>query len=99
LKADVLGMAVEVNEEFESTALGAAILSWIALGVLGSAEEAAGLIRVRETVWPREHLAGVYRELMALQQELYASCRPLFARRRDLMARLPAESATVVSNL
>ncbi|MFN5961942.1 MAG: xylulokinase [Verrucomicrobiota bacterium] len=99
LKADVLGMAVEVNEEFESTALGAAILRWIALGVLGSAEEAAGLIRVRETVWPREHLAGVYRELMALQQELYASCRPLFARRRDLMARLPAESATVVSNL
>jgi xylulokinase len=99
LKADVLGMAVEVNEEFESTALGAAILSWLALGVLGSAEEAAGLIRVRETVRPRERLAGVYRDLLALQQELYASCRPLFARRRELLAQLPAESATVVSNL
>ena len=99
LKADMLGMPVEVNEEFESTALGAAILSWIALGVLSSAEEAAGLIRVRETVWPQARLEGVYRELRELQQDLYAACRPLFARRRKLLAQLPAESVTVVSNL
>lgn len=71
IKADVLGVEIEVPSVQECTALGAALLAGVGAGIYKNAEEAvARTFRAGKTVVPR-------REANALYNQLYPSYRTL----------------------
>lgn len=80
LKADILGVPIEITDEFESIALGASFLCHLATGTFSSLADAAPLISIRETLEPDKSLAPFYRELLSFHRDLYSACHPLFTR-------------------
>jgi gluconokinase len=64
LLADVLGAPIGFPADAQGSAVGAALLGHIALGHLGSVDEAAALVRVSEVVQPEPDAADFYRELL-----------------------------------
>jgi gluconokinase len=64
LLADVLGTTVGFPASEQGSALGAALLGHVALGHLGSADDAAALVRVSEIVRPDPEAARFYQRLL-----------------------------------
>jgi gluconokinase len=64
LLADVLGTPIGFPATAQGSAVGAALLGHVALGHLGSVDEAAALVRVTEVVHPEPDAAGFYRNLL-----------------------------------
>lgn len=61
LFSDILNRPLEILEHEELGTLGAAMAAAVGVGVFSSFEEAArSMVRVKETVRPRDHLTGVY---------------------------------------
>lgn len=64
--ADVLGLPVEVPEEVESAAVGAAICAMVGIGLFSGWEEAAdAVIGSRETLWPDPERSRRYSRVFA----------------------------------
>ena len=99
LKADILGVPVEITDEFESTALGASFLCQLATGSLSSLDDASHCISIRETLEPNQSLGPFYQELLAFHRDLYSACRPLFSRRASRLPLLHASQPVTVGNL
>ena len=99
LKADILGVEVEVPAEFESTALGAWLLCGVALRKFSSIQEACSIVDVREVIRPDRVNTPKYRELTAFFKDLYNACRPLYEKRRELMPRLYDTETVSIENL
>jgi len=99
LKADILGVEVQVPAEFESTALGAWLLCRVALKGFSNIQEACSLVDVREVIRPDRVNTPKYRELAAFFKDLYAACRPLYEKRRLLMHRLYDTETVCIENL
>jgi sugar (pentulose or hexulose) kinase len=99
LKADILGVEVEVPAEFESTSLGACLLCRVAIGSFSNIQEACSIVDVREVIRPDRVNTPKYREITAFFKDLYTACRPLYERRRDLMARLYDRETVCIGNL
>jgi sugar (pentulose or hexulose) kinase len=99
LKADILGVEVQVPSEFESTALGAWLLCRLALKSFSTIEEACSLVDVREVIRPDRINTPKYRELTAFFKDLYAACRPLYEKRRALMHRIYDTETVCIENL
>jgi gluconokinase len=64
LLADVLGVPIGFPAGEQGSAVGAALLGHVALGHLGSVDEAAALVRVSEVVHPDAQTAAGYRRLL-----------------------------------
>ncbi|HEU4897287.1 MAG TPA: gluconokinase [Actinomycetota bacterium] len=64
LLADVLGTPIGFPASEQGSAAGAALLGHVALGHLGSVEDAAALVRVTEVVHPDPDAARFYRRLL-----------------------------------
>jgi gluconokinase len=64
LLADVLGASIGFPASEQGSAVGAALLGHVALGHLGSVDEAAALVGVTEVVHPDRDAAGYYRRLL-----------------------------------
>jgi len=64
LLADVLGMPIGFPAGEQGSAVGAALLGHVALGHLGSVDDAAALVRVAEVVRPDPAVAAGYRRLL-----------------------------------
>jgi gluconokinase len=77
--ADTLGMPVRFPADHEGSGFGAALLGMRALGLLGTLEEAAALVRIEDTVEPGPDAA------------VYAALRPVFAGLYDAL--VPAWTA------
>ncbi|PZG00014.1 gluconokinase [Micromonospora deserti] len=89
--ADVLGMPVRFPAGREGSSFGAALLGMQALGLIGSVDVAADLVRIEETVRPDPAAAATYASLLPLFSELYDALTPAFTSLRRLAPNLPAE--------
>lgn len=99
IKADVFGTEVEVVEEFETTSVGAFILSAMALEWRASLEEAAKVVRVGQRLQPSPDCRDRYDDLVDFYQDLYRSTKPLFEKRRSLMKSLHGSASLAIDNL
>ncbi len=99
IKADVLESHVEMVEEFETTSVGAFLLSALALGWIGSLAEASGMVRIRQRLSPNAENSRRYRGLVGFYKDLYESSRPLFEKRKALMQLIDGSTAVAVENL
>jgi sugar (pentulose or hexulose) kinase len=79
LLADVLGTPIGFPASEQGSAAGAALLGHVALGRLGSVDDAAALVRVTEVVHPGPDAARFYRRLL-----------PAFARTAEAVEDLDA---------
>jgi sugar (pentulose or hexulose) kinase len=87
-KSDMLGVPVNLNEELETTALGAALVAGVIAGDWASIGEAtAEAVRTDHTFEPVPGRTAMYRDFFGLYRELYDRLRPLFLERRDLLER------------
>jgi len=69
--ADVFNKEVHLTDTHEGSALGAAILGMYALGTVKDLEEAAGMIRVKQTFLPNPQLHARYMENFGQFELLY----------------------------
>jgi gluconokinase len=75
--ADVFMKKVHVTGVADASAIGAAVLGFYALGVIGEPAAAASLIRVEETYEPDENRHRVYQENFRIYSGLYERLRDL----------------------
>jgi gluconokinase len=61
IAADMLGARVRVPESLEGSALGAAVMAWVALGMAHGLDAAAEVARARETIEPDPATEAFYR--------------------------------------
>jgi xylulokinase len=88
IKADMLGVPVDLTEELESTALGAALLAGVNAGVFASIEEATeSAVRIGQRFEPAAARTDMYRDFFGIYRALYASLRDLFEERERFIAR------------
>lgn len=72
--ADVLGLPVRVPKIKEATALGAAILAGVGVGIYADAAEAAGkLVKWDKEYLPNKENTAVYNEMYGKWREVYAA--------------------------
>jgi xylulokinase len=87
VKADMLGVPYVLNEELESTALGAAIVAGVNAGDWASIEDAIGAtVRRSAEIDPDPARTAMYRDFFGLYRELYGRLQGLFADREVLLA-------------
>ena len=83
IKATITGLPYHYMDEFESTALGAAIIVMCATGYYDSYSEACkDIVATRQIFLPRRHLQAYYEDMYGLYRELSAAMDPLFEKRR-----------------
>ena len=76
--ADILGLGLEVPENSEGAAFGAALLAGVASGVFANVDEAAEkTVRISETVGPGPE-RSVYEDLYQVYRGLYPALRQTF---------------------
>jgi gluconokinase len=88
--ADVLGLPVNFPAGHEGSGFGAALLGMRALGLVGSLDVAADLVRIESTVHPDPEAAGLYGELRPVFAGLFDALLPTFAELRRLAPELGA---------
>jgi xylulokinase len=77
-KADVTGLPIEVPEVKESTALGAAILAGIGVGLYRNEQDAFERVyRPGRSYRPDPHLAPKYAEWYQIYKQIYPSLKPV----------------------
>jgi gluconokinase len=81
---DALGQEVGFPEGHQGSGFGAALLGMEALGLIGSFDRAAELIRVQEVRAPDPGAAATYAAMLPIFAGLYDALGPAFAQLRDL---------------
>lgn len=77
--ANVLNLRVEVPENQEGPALGAAMLAAVACGEYTDVREAAErLVRIADVIEPEAELVQRYEKRYGQFKEIYPACRPLY---------------------
>ena len=100
IKADVTGRSILVLSDFETTAIGAAILSLVGQGVISSFEEAAEqFVAIRMIVHPDRKNHEKYKEIFKLYKELYLSTKDIFTRRMNLINNVLERHDMKIENL
>jgi xylulokinase len=88
IKADMLGVTVQTNEELETTALGAAIMASVAGGCYNSIEDATGAcVRFGASFEPDAARTAMYRDFFSIYRSLYGDLRAIFRQRNRLIER------------
>ena len=78
LKADITGKTVEALQVEEASALGAALLSGVAIGVYDSIEQAIkATVRIKDTYRPRPEIYQIYDRQHEVYKRLVEALRPL----------------------
>lgn len=90
--ADTLGMDIGFPAGSEGSSFGAALLGMEALGLVGSLDVAADLVRIEDTVRPDPAAAEVYAALRPVFAQLYDALVPTYRSLRRLAPRLPLET-------
>jgi gluconokinase len=84
LLADVLGVPIHFPAGHEGSAFGAALLGMEALGMVGSIDLAADLVRIESTLEPDPASADLYRQVRPVFGNLFDALAPTFAELRRL---------------
>ena len=77
IRADVLGMTVNVIEQHNATTLGAAMLAAVGFGLYRNLSEAATMVRIQRTYYPNRKLTERYDELYRQYRILYGWLKPI----------------------
>ena len=100
IKADITGRVVEILEDFETTAIGAAMLALTAQGVCADMKEAAGrFVKVRMSINPNERKNRNYQQIYKLYQESYRKMKGLFEERMEMLDRIYSTREIAIENL
>jgi sugar (pentulose or hexulose) kinase len=99
LKADITGREIAVVDEFETTALGAALISAVGVGLIPDVIEASKRVRVRMVIHPDEQRYRMFQQLYQLYKETYDALKPVFLRRRELLSGLRDVVEASITNL
>src|SRR5688572_12174142 len=79
IKADVTGLRVNVPEITETTALGAAFLALVGIGVYATLSEASEhIVKIRECIEPDPRTQSIYTESYERYRQTYFALLPLF---------------------
>jgi gluconokinase len=87
--ADVLDMEIQFPSGHEGSSFGAALLGMEALGMVGSIDVAADMVKISDRVRPDPAAAAVYRSMQPIFAELYDALVPTFRSLRRLGPSLP----------
>ena len=100
IKADVTGKDIEILDEFETTASGAAMIALFGQGGYGSLKEAAAhFARVRMIIKPNAGAHERYCKQYELYKETYETLRPLFTKRVKIIPDIVGEKKVKIENL
>ena len=77
-QADIFGMPVGVQKNYEGSSIGAAILGLKACGIINSYDEISTLINIDKVFTPDQERSSIYNELFAKFKEIYQYLSPLF---------------------
>lgn len=100
IKADVSGREVLVLDEFETTALGAAIMVGVGQGLHRDYSEASRrMVNVRMIIRPNQKNHDRYKAMYRLYHRVYAALKPVFAERIDIVSQLYRNAETRIENL
>jgi xylulokinase len=99
LKADITGREIAVVDEFETTALGAALIAAVGVGLVPDILEASKRVRVRMVIHPDEERYRMFGQLYRLYTETYDALKPVFVRRRELLSGLRDVVEASITNL
>ena len=100
IKADMLGKDVLVLSEFETTAIGAAMMVLVGQGHCMDFKDASDrFVTVRTIIKPDKENHKKYSYLYQLFKETYETCEPLFDRRISLLGNIRSDKGTKIENL
>ena len=100
IKADVTGRSILVLSEFETTAMGAAMLVFVGQKAIPNFETAvARFVNIRMVVHPDKKNHTKYQELFKLYKELYYTTKNLFTKRMHLVQNVLERHETTIENL
>lgn len=100
LKADILGKEVVVVDEFETTALGAALIVGLGAGRYQSIYEAtSSSVKDRMVIIPNEENHRIYNEIYAMFQKTYDALKDMFYERAQILKRIYIEKQEKMENL
>jgi len=78
IMADVLGPELDVLEELEASALGAAVIASVGVGVFRNfASACSAMVRIRRNVTPDPGRRGLYNDYYAVYRDVYSRVRDL----------------------
>jgi xylulokinase len=100
LKADITGKDILVLDDFETTAIGAAILTLVSVGVYKDAKEASKkFVAVRMIIKPNFKNNEKYNKIYKMYKDTYGTLKELFVERKQLVDTLYREKESVIENL
>lgn len=100
IKADITGKEIIVVDEFETTALGAAILTWIGMGRYKSIFDVNNeIVKERLLIFPNEKRFQIYQEMYNLYKDTYDSLKDLFKERTKITNRIYRNKQEIMENL
>jgi len=99
LKADITNKPVYVVDNFETTAVGAAILAMIGSGEIPSFREASSKLHIQTIILPNPKNVEKYNQLYKLFGDVYYSLKDTFTERSEVCSLLSRETTKVIENL
>lgn len=100
IKADITGKEIKVLSEFETTAVGAAMLALEAVGVFSDMQEAAKVFaEVRMIVRPNYKQHIQYQRMYGLFKQVYLETRELFKQRREVCTSIYRNQECTIENI
>lgn len=100
IKADITGKDIEVLDEFETTASGAAMIALFGQGIFSSIKEAGNTFaRVRMVIRPNEKAHEKYLRQYELYKDTYETLKPLFHKRMGMIHEIVGDKKIRIENL
>ena len=100
IKADIMGRDVEVLAEFETTALGAAMIVLLGMQEYSGLKAIADVfVKVRMLIKPDMETHKRYEYMYELYKDTYKALKPLYIRRRDILEKIRSDKEVKIENL
>lgn len=100
IKADIMGRDVEVLAEFETTALGAAMIVLLGMQEYSGLKAIADVfVKVRMLIKPDMETHKRYDYMYELYKDTYKALKPLYIRRRDILEKIRSDKEVKIENL
>lgn len=100
IKADVTGKDIEVLDEFETTASGAAMMALFGQGIFSSIKEAGkAFARIRMVIKPNPKAHEKYLKQYGLYKDTYETLKPLFHKRSGMIREIVGDKKIKIENL
>ena len=100
IKSDIMGRDVEVLAEFETTALGAAMIVLLGKGEYPDLKTIAVVfVKIRMIIKPDTEKHKIYENMYHLYQDTYKTLQPLFVRRKQVLEKIRSDREVKIENL